>query len=116
MSDSAITVFADPVRTLTFEVVVRDARGESRHRVTISADDAARFAALGAEPERWVEAAMRFLLDREPKESIIAAFDMDVIRRYFPEFDDAFPGYLARLGGRRLKAHDPHPNRGGTKS
>jgi hypothetical protein len=42
---------------------------------------------------------MRFLLDREPKESILAAFDMRVIRRYFPEFDDAFPGYLARPGG-----------------
>ena len=39
---------------------------------------------------------MRFLLDREPKESILATFDMRVIRRYFPEFDDAFPGYLAR--------------------
>jgi hypothetical protein len=27
------------------------------------------------------------------------AFDIRVIRRYFPEFDDAFSGYLARLGG-----------------
>ena len=42
---------------------------------------------------------MRFLLDREPKESILATFDMRVIRRYFPEFDDAFPGYLARSAG-----------------
>jgi hypothetical protein len=30
---------------------------------------------------------------------ILSAFDIRVIRRYFPEFDDAFPGYLARLGG-----------------
>ena len=42
---------------------------------------------------------MRFLLDREPKESILGAFDMGVIRRYFPDFDDAFPIYLARPGG-----------------
>ena len=42
---------------------------------------------------------MRFLLDREPKESILSAFDMRVVRRYFPEFDDAFPRYLVRLGG-----------------
>ena len=41
---------------------------------------------------------MRFLLDREPKESILSAFDMRVVQRYFPEFEDAFPGYLARLG------------------
>jgi hypothetical protein len=99
MSHVAISVLADPARALTFDVVVRDARGESHHRVTMQADDAARWAKLGAEPARCVEAAVRFLLDREPKESILAAFDMRVIRRYFPEFDDAFPGYLARLGG-----------------
>ena len=42
---------------------------------------------------------MRFLLDREPKESILAAFDIDVIRRYFPEFDEALPVYLSLLSG-----------------
>ena len=99
MKDLAISVLADPARALTFDVVVRDARGESRHRVAIEADDAARWAKRGAGPSHCVEAAMRFLLDREPKESILGAFDMGVIRRYFPDFDDAFPGYLARPGG-----------------
>jgi hypothetical protein len=99
MSNPAISVSADPAHALAFEVVVRDARSESRHRVTISAEDAARFAKLGADPPRAVEAAMEFLLEREPKEAILTAFDIRVIRRYFPEFDDAFPGYLARLGG-----------------
>ena len=42
---------------------------------------------------------MRFLTDREPKEAILSAFDIGVIRRYFPDFDNAFPGYLARFGG-----------------
>jgi len=42
---------------------------------------------------------MRFLLDREPKESILGAFDTRVIRRYFPEFDETFPGYLVSPGG-----------------
>ena len=41
---------------------------------------------------------MAFLLDREPKESILGAFDISAIRRYFPEFDKAFPAYLARAG------------------
>ena len=99
MSDVAISVIADPARPLTLDVVVRDARGESRHRVTMQAGDAARWAEFGAGPSQCVEAAMRFLLDREPKESILGAFDMGVIRRYFPDFDDAFPGYLARPGG-----------------
>ncbi len=98
-SKTAIAVSTDAARELTFDVVVRESRGESRHRVTVSPDDAARFAKLGADPARAVEAAMGFLLDREPKESILGAFDIDVIRRYFPEFDTAFPAYLARRDG-----------------
>jgi hypothetical protein len=100
MTSPAISLTPDPAHALTFDVVVRDARGESRHRVTIEADEARRWAKLGAEPSRCVEAAMRFLLDREPKESILRAFDISVIRRYFPELDDAFPVYFARAIGK----------------
>ena len=99
MSKPTVSVTPDPDGGLIFDVIVRDTRGESRHRVTIQADEAGRWAKFGAEPSRCVEAVMRFLLDREPKESILSAFDMRVVRRYFPEFDDAFPGYLVRLGG-----------------
>jgi hypothetical protein len=95
--DRSISVTAVPGRALTFAIVVRDSRSESRYRVTISADDAARFARLGADPGRSVEAAMRFLLDRERKEAILGAFDIRVIARYFPEFDNEFPKYLARV-------------------
>jgi len=55
MKDLAISVLADPTRALTFDVVVRDARSESRHRVAIDADDAARWAKLGANPAHGVE-------------------------------------------------------------
>ena len=65
----------------------------------MQANEAERWGKLGAEPAHYVEAVMRFLLDRESKESILSAFDMHVVRRYFPEFDDALPGYLARLDG-----------------
>ena len=99
MSEPSISVTPDPRAEHNFDVIVRDARGESRHRVTIGADEARRWARLGAEPPRCVEAMMRFLIDREPKELILSAFDTNVVRRYFPEFDDALPGYLARLGG-----------------
>jgi hypothetical protein len=39
-------------------------------------------------------AAFRFLLEREPKESILARFDVSVIARYFPEFERELPRYL----------------------
>ena len=99
MSEPSVTVTPCRGRGFTFDVIVHDLRGESRHRVTIETNEAERWAKLGAEPSRCVEAVMRFLLDREPKESILSAFDMRIVRRYFPEFDDAFPSYLARLGG-----------------
>jgi hypothetical protein len=99
---SAPSVSVTPRRggTLVFDVIVRGALDESRHQVTIKADEAERWAEIGAEPAPCVEAVMRFLLDREPKESILSAFDMNVVRRYFPVFDAAFPAYLARLSGK----------------
>jgi hypothetical protein len=99
MSEPSVTVTPCRGSGFTFDVIVHDLRGESRHRVTIEANEAERWAKLGAAPSRCVEAVMRFLLDREPKESILSTFDTNVVRRYFPGFDDAFPSYLARLGG-----------------
>jgi hypothetical protein len=98
MSAPSVFVTPRPGGKLVFDVIVRDALGESPHQVTMQANEAERWATLGAEPAGCVAAVMRFLLDREPKESILSAFDTNVVRRYFPEFDDAFPGYLVRLG------------------
>jgi hypothetical protein len=35
-----------------------------------------------------VRRSFEFLLEREPKESILARFDLSVISRYFPEYED----------------------------
>jgi hypothetical protein len=99
MSEPSISVTPHPGSGITFDVIVRDAHGESRHRVTIQADEARRWAEFGAEVPQGVEAVMRFLIDREPKESILSAFDTNVVRRYFPEFNDALPSYLVRFRG-----------------
>jgi hypothetical protein len=78
---------------LPFDVVVAEPNGTTRHRVTLTRADLARLA--GAHPpERLVEAAFGFLLEREPKESILARFDFSVISRYFPEFERELPHYL----------------------
>jgi len=34
-----------------------------------------------------VRESFRFLLEREPKESILREFDLSVIKRYFPDYD-----------------------------
>ena len=77
-----------------FEVVVQDAASEIRYQVTMSVVDFERLSGGNAAPEECVRSAFLFLLDREPKESIIRQFDVSVIERYFPEFPREFPCYL----------------------
>jgi hypothetical protein len=50
-----------------------------------------------ADEQHCLEAAFRFLLDREPKESILARFDVTAISRYFPEFEGEMPRYLLQF-------------------
>ena len=82
---------------LAFEVVIREGSGESRHHVTMTRLMCDRLAGSARTPESCVEAAFRFLLDREPKESILARFDVSVISRYFPEFERELPRYLGTV-------------------
>jgi hypothetical protein len=79
---------------LEFSVVVREGGGETRHDVTMARAVYARLTGGRAAPERCIEAAFRFLLDREPKEAILRRFDITVIARYFPEFERELPRYL----------------------
>ncbi len=78
---------------LAFEVRVAGGGSESRHRVTLSV---ATLDALGrgVEASEFVRAAFAFLLEREPKEAILSRFDVSVIGRYFPEFEQEIGNYL----------------------
>ena len=80
-----------------FEVVVSEGKSETRHRVTMSPEMSERLTAGKHTPERCLEAAFRFLLDREPKESILRRFDVTAISRYFPEFERELPHYLSQF-------------------
>jgi hypothetical protein len=81
---------------LEFEVAVHEIGNVSRHHVTISRETCDRLTAGLYTPERCLEAVFRFLLEREPKESILSRFNVSVISQYFPEFEREFPRYLAR--------------------
>jgi hypothetical protein len=52
MSAPSVSVTPRPGGRLVFDVIVRDALGESRHQVTMQANEAERWAKLGAEPAR----------------------------------------------------------------
>jgi hypothetical protein len=70
-----------------FQVIVKEGQGETRHRVTLQKADYERLSGNRADPERLVTESFRFLLEREPKESILRSFDLTVISRYFPEYE-----------------------------
>jgi hypothetical protein len=70
-----------------FRVRVIDAGSESVHQVTLDPKDLARFAGAPVEPEVLIRKSFEFLLEREPKESILSRFDLSVISRYFPEYE-----------------------------
>jgi hypothetical protein len=69
----------------SFRVTVEEAGTRTVHDVRVTPDDIARYAP-GTMPGRLVKASMRFLLDREPKEAILQAFDLPTIERHFPEY------------------------------
>lgn len=79
---------------LVFEVAVREGGSETHHHVTMSRKMCERLTSGKYTPEQCLEAAFRFLLDREPKEAILHRFDVTVISHYFPEFERELPSYL----------------------
>jgi len=77
-----------------FAVRVEESGSETRHRVTMKNSTYQGLTGGDVTPERCVQAAFEFLLDREPKESILGSFDITVISRYFPEFEREISRYL----------------------
>lgn len=68
-------------------VTVSDGGSSTVHAVSVSAADLARLAPGARAPDDLVSRSFAFLLAREPKESILARFDLAVIGRYFPEYE-----------------------------
>jgi hypothetical protein len=67
-----------------FVVVVRDGATSTEHTVTVPEGMAG---GLGTDDETLVRRSFAFLLEREPAGSILRRFDLPVIGRYFPEYE-----------------------------
>ncbi len=78
---------------LRFAVTVRAGGGATHHTVTMAQAYHARLGP-GHAATAVIDAAFRFLLDREPKEAILGSFDVSVIPRYFSDFERLLPSYL----------------------
>lgn len=91
--DRMADVRVKEVATNSYEVTVTEDGSSTTHHVSVDPDD---FKGLAGDPSgaHLVEASFRFLLDREPKESILRDFELSVISRYFPEYPQKIESYL----------------------
>lgn len=73
-------------RAFALEVRINEGGTETTHAVSLGHELLARLAP-GESPEDFIRRCFAFLLEREPKESILRQFDVAVIGRYFPDFE-----------------------------
>ena len=71
---------------------VDDGGRRTEHVVTVRPADLERWASGSNRDavEDLVRRSFDFLLEREPPSAILGRFELSVIQRYFPEYDDAF--------------------------
>ena len=79
-------ISASLVDANTYEVVVSGGT-ETVHRVRMSPDYYRKLSGAQFTHEWVLIQAFQFLLEREPKESILKTFALPVIGRYFPEYE-----------------------------
>ena len=94
---ATITVQVDPKRDgWECLVTVAEQGSQTQHTVVVTrsyfeklAGARERETGAGAQRsvEQLVEKSFEFLLQREPKESILRSFDLTIINRYFPEYE-----------------------------
>ena len=72
-----------------YECRVRVVEGSSstEHRVTVEKPYRDHVAGPEIPVEQLIRKSFEFLLEREPKESILRRFELRMISRYFPEYE-----------------------------
>ncbi len=88
-----VSVTASPAgEAWVCQVAVNHGGEHTRHTVMVTARDLARWARGNEKDdvEDLVARSFDFLLEREPPGSILNRFDLSVIQRYFPDYDQQF--------------------------
>ena len=73
-------------RILKFKVEVIEGDSQTTHRVELNRDEYQNLTDGKIAPEELIQCSFEFLLEREPKESILSSFNISVISSYFPEY------------------------------
>ena len=83
----AAEISVKPTDETRFEVTVREAGSETRHIVSVEPDYARKLAGTRHSTEDLIRRSFQFLLEHEPKESILRRFNLREIGRYFPGYE-----------------------------
>lgn len=77
-----------------FEVEIAESGSVTRHRVSVGITDYQSLTDGIITPLELVEKSFEFLLEREPKESILSDFDLNVIEKYFKDYPRIIKDYF----------------------
>jgi len=80
-----------------YRVRVSGGGTETSHKVTVKPEDYLRLTGGKVDASELVKRSFEFLLAHEPKESILGKFDLMVISRYFPEYEQEMKSKLQRV-------------------
>jgi len=69
-----------------FRVEVIEEDSQSTHKVELDREEYQNLTDGKISPQELIQCSFEFLLEREPKESILGSFNISVISRYFPEY------------------------------
>lgn len=94
----AVKIDVQPAGENQFRVRVIQGKSETRHQVTVTPQDYHRLTGGKVDAMQLVRRSFEFLLENEPKESILQKFDLALISRYFPEYETEIARRLADRG------------------
>ena len=86
------------INETSLEITVKSGT-TTTHSVTLSPLLYKRLTNCTAPPELLIQKSFEFLLDREPITSILSSFDLQVISRYFPEYERTIRNVLQEKQG-----------------
>ena len=98
MRGVAATIDVEETRPGEFRVSVHERGSQSAHTVSVDAAYARKLGGNDVDTAALVRRSFEFLLEREPKESILGTFALPVIGRYFPEYEREIGRRLGRGG------------------
>lgn len=83
-----VKIDVQPAGENQFRVRLIEGKSETSHLVTVNPKDYQRLTGGKVDVTQLVRRSFEFLLENEPKESILQKFDLSVISRYFPEYEN----------------------------